>query len=77
VFVAPPTASALYAIARIRVESSGAACPADLDGDGDVGASDLAALLSAWGTANADLDGDGDTGASDIAIVLSSWGACP
>ncbi len=71
------TASALYAIARIRVESSGAACPADLDGDGDVGASDLAALLSAWGTANADLDGDGDTGASDIAIVLSSWGACP
>ena len=51
-------------------------CPSDLDGDGIVGASDLAILLGAWGTANADLDGDSMTGASDLAILLGSWGSC-
>jgi hypothetical protein len=53
------------------------ACPADLDDDGSVGASDLAALLSAWGaTGGADLDGDGSVGASDLAALLSAWGPC-
>jgi uncharacterized membrane protein len=53
-------------------------CPADLNGDGEVGAADLAALLSAWGGAagSADLDGDGAVGASDLAALLSAWGAC-
>lgn len=58
-------------------------CPADLDGDGMVGASDLALLLSAWGETGgksgpppADLDGDGTVGAGDLAILLSAWGAC-
>jgi hypothetical protein len=53
-------------------------CPADIDGDGTVGASDLASLLNAWGTANAvaDLDGDGVVGASDLAALLNAWGAC-
>jgi hypothetical protein len=52
-------------------------CPADLDDDGSVGASDLAALLSAWGaTGGADLDGDGSVGASDLAALLSAWGPC-
>lgn len=53
-------------------------CPADLDGDGQVGASDLAGLLGSWGGPGlADLDGDSVVGASDLAILLGSWGPCP
>jgi hypothetical protein len=55
--------------------------PADLDGDGQVGASDLATLLGSWGPCPAlptpcpaDLDGDGQVGASDLATLLGSWG---
>jgi uncharacterized membrane protein len=53
-------------------------CPADLNGDDEVGAQDLAALLSAWGTksSDADLNGDGAVGAQDLAVLLSAWGAC-
>lgn len=58
-------------------------CPAcwgsqDLDGDGLVGASDLAVLLASWGpcaaACPADYDGDGAVGSSDLAILLASWG---
>ena len=69
------SASQLYAIARIRVEP-GADCPADFDGDGDVGSLDLATLLAAWGTSSADLDGNGATDALDLAQLLSDWGTC-
>jgi hypothetical protein len=53
-------------------------CPADLDGNGTVGAADLAALLNAWGTSNAaaDLDNDGVVGAPDLAALLNAWGPC-
>ena len=51
--------------------------PGDLDGDGSVGASDLAILLGAWGSCTsscpADLDGDGAVGAGDLAILLGAW----
>ncbi len=53
------------------------ACVADLDGDGLVGAADLAALLGNWGGAGTgDLDGDGVVGAQDIALMLDAWGGC-
>ncbi|MEE9130267.1 MAG: S8 family serine peptidase [Phycisphaerales bacterium] len=55
-------------------------CPADLDGDGSVGASDLLALLVAWGTdpeGPPDFDGDGVVGASDLLTLLVNWGPCP
>lgn len=53
-------------------------CPADLSGDGIVGAADLASLLGAWGaTGPADLDGNGSVGSSDLAALLGAWGACP
>jgi hypothetical protein len=57
-----------------------AANPADLDGDGAVGAADLAVLLGAWGACPpkggcpADLDGDGTVGASDLTALLAAWG---
>lgn len=54
---------------------------ADLNGDGVVGAPDLALLLGAWGPCPSepapcagDLDGDGVVGAADLAIMLGSWG---
>ena len=51
------------------------AAPGDLDGDGTIGAADLAALLAAWGSsdATADLDGDGFVGAADLAALLAAW----
>lgn len=59
---------------------SRAACPTDLDGDGETGAPEVTRVLSAWGTAGSggeDLDGDGAVGAPDIAALLSAWGPCP
>ena len=56
------------------------ACPADLDGDGNVGASDLLALLASWGPCKgcaADFDGNGNVGASDLLELLANWGPCP
>lgn len=47
----------------------------DVNGDGVIGAPDLAALLSEWGgTGLSDLDFDGSVGAADLALLLSRWG---
>jgi len=63
---------------NISAGGGGNPCPADLDGNGDVGAADLAALLGAWGATSgaADLDGNGDVGAADLAALLGAWGPC-
>ena len=59
------------------VAFAGTACARspDIDGDGVVGAIDLAIVLSHWGEPHppADLDGDGTIGATDLAAVLSAW----
>ncbi len=49
--------------------------PADINGDGVVGAGDLTILLSAWGTAHAasDIDNDGVVSASDLTRLFASW----
>ena len=59
-------------------------CPGDLDGDRDVDLSDLAVLLSNFGTPSGatpndgDIDGDGDVDLTDLAVMLSAFGAtCP
>ena len=55
-------------------------CPADFDGDGAVGASDLAIVLGSWGPCegcSADFNGDGVVHAFDLAQVLGAWGMCP
>ncbi|MFM7480907.1 MAG: choice-of-anchor B family protein [Planctomycetota bacterium] len=52
-----------------------AARPADINGTGAVDGSDLALLLSGWGTAGqSDINGDGATDGSDLATLLSDWG---
>ena len=52
-------------------------CPADLDLDGVVSASDLSSLLAVWGSPDGDIDGDGMTNAADLSALLASWGPCP
>ncbi len=53
-------------------------CVADINGDGSVGAADLGAILSGFGSAGpTDLNQDGTTNSADLAILLSAWGSCP
>lgn len=55
-------------------------CPADLDGDGAVGASDVSFALLDFGPCpgcQSDVDGDGFTGASDVSLMLLDFGPCP
>lgn len=55
-----------------------APCAADVNGSGSVDASDLAAVLAAWGSADpaADVNDSGTVDASDLAVVLAAWGPC-
>ena len=58
------------------------ACTADIAPvgalDGQVNGSDLAVLLSSWGTAGlGDLDGNGVVNGLDLSVLLSAWGPCP
>ena len=54
--------------------------PGDLNGDCEVGASDLLTLLVSWGpcarceSCPADLNGDCVVGAADLLILLVNWG---
>ena len=49
--------------------------PADVDGDGTVGFSDLLAVLAAFGTAGgpADVDGSGVVDFGDLLAVLAAF----
>jgi hypothetical protein len=54
-------------------------CNDDLNGDGQVGFTDLTQLLGSWGPCPAcpeDLDGDGAVGFTDLTQLLGSWGPC-
>lgn len=48
----------------------------DFDDSGAVDGSDLAYLLSVWGTADSagDMNGDGNVDGADLALLLASWG---
>lgn len=52
-------------------------CPADIDGDREVGLQDLTLLLSNFGqfATTGDLDGDGDVDLQDLANLLSAFGS--
>lgn len=55
-------------------------CPADLNGDGEVGGADLTIILSNWGCVDqgceGDLTGDDLVDGADLTVVLSNWGGC-
>jgi hypothetical protein len=75
-------AGAYHGVAALEQAECPTPCPADITGNGNVDAADLAAVLSAWGgtptgKANADVTGDGSVNGADLAIVLGSWGPCP
>jgi hypothetical protein len=52
-------------------------CPADFDGDGIVGGSDLGLLFVQWGgPGTGDLNGDGVVNGSDLGLLFVQWGPC-
>lgn len=54
-----------------------AACAGDINTDGVVNGTDLAVILSGWGTSGqSDINGDGTTNGGDLATLLSGWGNC-
>ena len=54
-----------------------AQCLGDGTHDGIVSGTDLAAVLSAWGTSGqGDFDNDGVVGGTDLTVLLGAWGAC-
>jgi hypothetical protein len=56
------------------------ACPSDLDGDRDVGGSDLSLALLDFGPClgcASDVDGSGEVDAGDLAVLLLDFGPCP
>ena len=64
--------------------AGGEFCFGDLDHDGEIGLSDLAQLLSNYGTTSGavyedgDLDADGDVDLADLAALLAVYGTtCP
>ncbi|MFM7261041.1 MAG: dockerin type I domain-containing protein [bacterium] len=73
--LAAPITFALFAAGTALAGS----CAGDVDGDGQVSGTDLAALLSAWGSSNAaaDVNGSGTVDAEDLTVVLGAWGPCP
>ncbi|MFZ4751158.1 MAG: kelch repeat-containing protein [Phycisphaerales bacterium] len=60
--------------------NAGCSCFGDIDGNGEVGASDLTFVLYGWqrgpGYNGADLSGDGETDGVDVALLLANWGVC-
>ncbi len=62
-------------------QSAQAQCPADVNHDQQVNATDLASVLSAWGTngstTGTDINNDGSVNGSDLTFVFSGWGQCP
>ena len=69
---------------EVRIDNlafGAAACPGDLDRNGDVDLDDLAVLLGDFGcTAGCagDVDGDGDSDLTDLSLLLANFGTtCP
>jgi hypothetical protein len=73
----PGTGTAPSSVAFAIAAPSSPADPADLNGDGSVGAADLAALLALFGPSvpggPGDIDGSGNVDALDLATLLSRW----
>jgi len=77
VLKAGDSVNSIYTIARINLAPV-VACTADINGDHQVDGSDLAVVLSQWGTAgSADINHDGNVDGQDLATLLGAWGTCP
>jgi len=77
----PPWSAAQCALVLVAVAPVLAQCPADVNGDGGVGGTDLSIVLSAWssngqGQYDADINNDGIVDGSDLTSLLSAWGNC-
>ena len=62
-----------------KAECRDDACPGDIDGNLEVGFSDLILLLNAWGPCSGcpeDLDADDNVGFADLSLLLAAWGRC-
>ncbi len=62
------------------VAVAGPVCPWDLDGDDQVGITELLALLGQWGSdpgGPPDFDGNGTVDINDLLELLANWGPCP
>lgn len=73
----PPFSTPL-AFLRIRVFEE-EICVGDINGDNEVGISDLLILIAAWGPCpdcDADLNGDDSVNIDDLLILLAAWGPC-
>ena len=54
------------------------ACAGDVNGDGEIGVTDILAVIAQWGTnGSADVNGDGEVDVSDLLLIVGSWGNCP
>ena len=53
-------------------------CEGDIDGDSDVGITDLLSIIDQWGQANspADINEDGTVNVTDLLILVGNWGPC-
>jgi hypothetical protein len=74
----PGTAGAPNATIFAVLAPAGGGLSGDLNGDGQVNASDLTALLAAWGSSgDSDINGDGTVDGLDLSELLAQWGATP
>ncbi len=71
------------AIGSLRVQRNATGeepCLGDVDGDSQVGVTDLLTLLAQWGLnpgGPPDFDGNGMVDVTDLLALLGAWGACP
>jgi hypothetical protein len=54
----------------------GLGCATDIDINGNVGVSDVLAIIDSWGTSDAiaDCNGDGTVGVGDLLMLIDEWG---
>jgi hypothetical protein len=65
--------------AAVAAADPGTDCAGDINGDGMVGADDILAVLSDWGTCDGcpgDIDNDGIVGVNDLLTIIGAFGPC-
>ena len=77
VIVGTGTYQGCYTSFIVDLGDPASACPADLNGDGNVAGFDLGMLLANWeGQGTGDLDQSGFVNGADLGLLLSAWGPC-